>query len=449
MMQFYPNIFFFFFFFCLIPTTSYGQQIYWLHIANQGNFSDANGSITQFTGPVSFGNQAGNQLELNTLVQSMTYAQGTSGGPLVYAMANTSDRIDIFDLETNQIGQILNIPSPRYLTQVSPRKAYVSNLYANTVSIINLNNNTVAGTIPVGLNPEGIAVSNDRAFVANSGFGFDSTLTVIDIASDTVVDTLQLGCDNPRMVYTDGVGDVWAFCNGKVEYNSDFSEIVDQTNAAVVVIDGEEVQIRNRFDLNGQAGSSSGGQDAYLSTSRNQAFFIQDQMVLSFDTRSSTRGDTLFLDDLPPPGAVVATSETILVTHIPSFTESGFINQYWNDQIFRLDTGIAPSHIAFIEGQLVSNEEETLAIQSKILLPHYPNPVRSETTFHATLPTPGPAKLQVFDLLGRLVDTPYNSFTPAGELTIPWSTGNLAPGAYTYVLTAGESRHARQLIILP
>lgn len=427
------------------------QHLQQLYIGNQGNFSDANGSVTYLDNPV-FGNNETIELELNTLVQSITFATNALGDTAGYVMSNTSDRIDIINLESTQVGQILDVPSPRFMAQVTPRKAYVSNLFANTITIIDLNNNTASGTIPVGLNPEGIAISNGRAFIANSGFGLDSTLTVIDIETDTIQDTLQLGCDNPRMVYTDSVGDIWAFCNGKVEYNSDFSEIIDQTDAAIVVIDGEEVQIRNQFVLDGQAGSTSGGQDAFMDNSGFVAYYIQDQTILSFDTRNASRSDTLFLDEQPPIGAVASTTAgDILTSHIPSFTEAGFVLLSVKDseETFSWDTGIAPSFIAFTEGTPpVSNERAAQNIAS-VLHSNYPNPARTQTTFRATLPAAGPVTLQVFDLLGRIVDTPHRGFTPAGELSIPWSTGDLAPGVYTYVLTAGERRHADQLIILP
>jgi YVTN family beta-propeller protein len=70
--------------------------------------------------------------------------------------------------------------------------AYVTNEFSNTVSVIDTANNNVAATVPVGINPLGIAVTPDgtRAYVTNFGA---NTVSVIDAASNTVVATVPVG----------------------------------------------------------------------------------------------------------------------------------------------------------------------------------------------------------------------------------------------------------------
>jgi YVTN family beta-propeller protein len=70
--------------------------------------------------------------------------------------------------------------------------AYVTNENSNTVSVIDTATNTVVATIPlpagVTHGPDGVAVAPDgkRAYVANVGTG---NISVIDTASNTVVGT--------------------------------------------------------------------------------------------------------------------------------------------------------------------------------------------------------------------------------------------------------------------
>ena len=93
-----------------------------------------------------------------------------------------------------RIGQISGVLSPRYMTMVGNQKAYVSNLFSASVTSVNIETSTVLGTIPTGMNPEDIALIGNTAFVANFGFGTaDSTLTVIDTSSDTVMETKTNG----------------------------------------------------------------------------------------------------------------------------------------------------------------------------------------------------------------------------------------------------------------
>jgi YVTN family beta-propeller protein len=72
---------------------------------------------------------------------------------------------------------------------------YVANLGANTVSVLDTGTRDVVETVPVGDNPDGVAVSPDgtRVYVTNFVSG---TLTIIDAASNTVVTTIPVG-DGP------------------------------------------------------------------------------------------------------------------------------------------------------------------------------------------------------------------------------------------------------------
>ena len=64
-------------------------------------------------------------------------------------------------------------------------KAYVTNDVSNSVSVINTTTNTVVATIPVGLNPKGIAVKPDgsRVYVANYS---SNTISVINPINNSV-----------------------------------------------------------------------------------------------------------------------------------------------------------------------------------------------------------------------------------------------------------------------
>src|SRR5262245_32739233 len=72
--------------------------------------------------------------------------------------------------------------------------AYVSNTRSNNVSVIDIASNTVVATIPVGFGPEGVAVAPDgkHAYVTEGGSPSGSVL-VIDTTTNTVVATIPLG----------------------------------------------------------------------------------------------------------------------------------------------------------------------------------------------------------------------------------------------------------------
>ena len=71
--------------------------------------------------------------------------------------------------------------------------AYVTNNQSLTVSVIDIASNTVVATIPVGFGPSGVAVSpsGTRAYVTHSGGA--AFVSVIDTSSNTVATTIGVG----------------------------------------------------------------------------------------------------------------------------------------------------------------------------------------------------------------------------------------------------------------
>jgi len=122
----------------------------------------------------------------------------TPNGWSVYVASGGSNSITIIDTEHNTISRTISTEAPRDLA-MSPNKklAYVTS-YRDNVTIIDTVLNKVKAIIPVGANPEGIALSPDgtRAYVANSG---SDSVSVVDTVSNKVIANVAVG-DSPRYV---------------------------------------------------------------------------------------------------------------------------------------------------------------------------------------------------------------------------------------------------------
>jgi len=70
--------------------------------------------------------------------------------------------------------------------------AYITNMGSNTTSVIDIANNTVTATVPVGSGPEGVAVSPDgsKVYVANNE---SNDISVINTTDNTVIATVPVG----------------------------------------------------------------------------------------------------------------------------------------------------------------------------------------------------------------------------------------------------------------
>ncbi len=97
----------------------------------------------------------------------------------VYSKTDTSG----ISLESNPRGIAINP-----ITDI----AVVSNEKADSVSIVDLNTQTVLSTIPVGKEPKGVAIDNglNLALVSNS---HDNTVSIIDLNAFSVIKTISVG----------------------------------------------------------------------------------------------------------------------------------------------------------------------------------------------------------------------------------------------------------------
>ncbi len=80
------------------------------------------------------------------------------------------------------------------------------------------------------------------------------------------------------------------------------------------------------------------------------------------------------------------------------------------------------------------NEEKTTIPTEIYLRDNYPNPFNPATRILYGIPKSSFVTLKIYDILGRLIDTPVNQFMPAGSYSIDWNAENLTSGVYFYKL---------------
>lgn len=419
------------------------------YVGNQGNFSDGNGSITLYeTGSANTTPDA--IPNLNTLVQNI-FLHNNKG----YIMANTSNRIDVVDLTSNtRISQIINVPSPRYMAFESDQKAYVSNLFSESVTIINLDDNCPEDTIGVGPNPEDIAVVAGRAYVANHGFGAGTTLSVIDIATDSLIETIDVACEGPRALEVDHDEELWVFCTGNTVYNDDFTEIIAETNGQVVILDGATGSEIERIELEAQLGAASGGQDAFYDLTTREAYAVQGNNILVFDTRSNTQLEPIDIPGDEAIGAVAyeAGTDQLYLGRITGFTTAGFVSIHDRNgaETTRFTAGVAPASIALLQtGVPVANAPFDNEVPSGYALhQNYPNPFNPSTSIAFELPASTHLTLKVYNTLGQEVATLVDGFMASGSHQVRWNAEGLPSGSYLYRLETTAFTTSRLLTLV-
>ena len=182
-------------------------------IINEGNFMYGNSSLS-FYNPATRKVQndlfyAVNNLPLGDVAQSMIIYQN-----LGYIVINNSGKIYVVDSSNGKyVGKITGLTSPRYIHIINDKKAYVSDLYAGRITIVNPLTYQITGFIRTfgHASTEQMVQLNNMLFV--TCWSFDNTILVIDTNTDAIIDSIKTG-KQPGGLVLDKFNKIWTLCDG-------------------------------------------------------------------------------------------------------------------------------------------------------------------------------------------------------------------------------------------
>lgn len=162
-------------------------------------------------------------------------------GDKMYIAMYGESTIEVTDLRANSVKQITTEGQPRYMV-ADGGKVYVS-YYNGYVARLDTASLEVDATVPVGRNPEQLAVANNKIYVANSGgmdasteVGYDHTVSVIDIPSFTETKKLEVTL-NPGRLQVDGQGYVYLISLGNYGDIPNTLQRIDSRTDEVAVLE--------------------------------------------------------------------------------------------------------------------------------------------------------------------------------------------------------------------
>jgi parallel beta-helix repeat protein len=79
---------------------------------------------------------------------------------------------------------------------------------------------------------------------------------------------------------------------------------------------------------------------------------------------------------------------------------------------------------------------------------NYPNPFNSATVIRYALPEPAHVKIEIFDILGRKVETLIDENQQAGYHQIIWNAAEKSSGIYLYKIEAGSFTETKKMLLL-
>lgn len=222
-------------------TTIYSEGVL---IVNEGLFSNGTGTVTYTKRDGSVLQQkifqeANAQLPLGSIAQSITIIEDKA-----YILVNNANTIEVINRHTFQLlYTIQNIDLPRFMIQVSETKSYVT-CWDGKIRVLNTEKDEVLTEIENRTGQEKLLKVDDKAWVLNQGgFGIDSTISIINIATNQIEQILDI-YPRPTGICEDHQGLIWVMCSGRAAYHPEGA-----SEGHLIAINKSNYQIEKDFSF--------------------------------------------------------------------------------------------------------------------------------------------------------------------------------------------------------
>ncbi|MBN2668067.1 MAG: YncE family protein [Bacteroidales bacterium] len=329
----------------------HSKQSSGVFVVNEGNFTYSNASLS-FYQPAdkSVLNDVfyqTNTLPLGDVAQSIEVRDS-----LAYVVINNSGKIFIISTENFKYkGKITGFISPRHIHFVSNTKAYVSDLYAGKLYIIDPMAQATVGSIDLGSH----ASSENMAQIGNKLYltcwSYDNFLLVIDTQTDRLIDSIQVG-KQPNSLVVDKNQNLWVLSDGGFPGSS-----YGQEQAQLICINTSSNQIIKTFIFNDIQASPSNLQinqsgDSLIFLYGNWSRSLSGAGIYKMAISDSELPTNAFLeqnDNIFYAFGIDPTSSDIYVSNTKDFSSRGEVFRFSENgqAIDTFDVGINPTAFGF------------------------------------------------------------------------------------------------------
>ncbi|MDR2130263.1 MAG: YncE family protein [Odoribacteraceae bacterium] len=287
-------------------------------------------------------------------------------GSKLYIVVNCSHFVEVMDARTAKHITQLSIPNCRYIV-FKDRHAYISS-YAGPVKIDpNARLGYVArvdtadlarpaiDTCVVGYQPEEMVIVGDKLYVANSGGyrvpDYDRTVSVIDLASFKVIQTITVGINLHRLE-VDNRGYIYVSSRGDYYGTPSKTYVIDSRTDKVV--DELPLLPNSNMTLRGDSLYVYSTEWSYITHRWSISYAILNTLTRKVVTRSFIKDGTEKQIRVPYGIAVHPVTGEILVTDAKDYVTPGTIYCFTPDGKKKWSevTGDIPAHVAFTREKL-------------------------------------------------------------------------------------------------
>jgi YVTN family beta-propeller protein len=299
-------------------------------VLNEGGFQKGNSSLAFIA--TDSGNvrtklyESANNKALGDVGQSFTFHNDK-----LYVVLNNSKQIKVLGEDFIEQNVIEGFTSPRFFLPVNNNRAYASDLFANAVTVVDLNTNMISGSIAIKGMTEKMAINGNDVYITNNSSNY---VYVVDIQSDAVTDSIDVGGKNDEIY----------------NYNSNIVVIrnADTDNnikPAFVTINPNTKEVSNTVEFN----ASATVWDAKSTLYENNIYFVHEGAVMKYD---GTFVNLVFsITGAALPYNIFLYNEKVYIGDAKDFSSTGAVLEYdMNGNLLNtFSTGIIPSSMMWAE----------------------------------------------------------------------------------------------------
>ncbi len=321
-----------------LPTLVPGLYDGGFFVSNEGNFGDADGSLSYISEDGMVQNNlffSVNNEKLGDVVQSLQRSENH-----LFAIVNNSNKVEAMSLDSLKSSYtISDVALPRYMISDETKgylTEWVSFSDSGQVSMFDLSTGMISKSIKTGFGAEGVLLVENYLFVTNS---FSTEVVVIDLTTEKIVKTIEVG-SNPKLMALDTEGDLWIGCGGGSD--QDWQPL---NNGALVEIDVQTLSVKSKKDLetnfSAKIAANAGGE---------KFFYTVGNVIYSFDTISKDIEALITQDEINSfYGIGVNADGDIYASDAKAFEGNGTVYSYTSNGILKstYTVGRGPNGFAF------------------------------------------------------------------------------------------------------
>ncbi|MBW3546311.1 MAG: SMP-30/gluconolactonase/LRE family protein [Bacteroidetes bacterium] len=236
---------------------------------------------------------------------------------------------------------LTDVSLPRYMASHEGKgylTEWVSFNDAGRVTVFDLETGNIEKSITTGFGSEGILVAANKLFVTNN---FTNNLVVIDMVSEQVTDTLNVG-SSPAGMVTDAEGDVWVICSGG--YDENFAPLND---GMLLEINPSDLSVKTEVALD----QNVSGKIA-ANTDGHRLYYFSGNLIYAFDVSETEAPSSALVEESNAMGFYgigVDKDGLIYAADAKGFAENGEVFRYNPDGTFidKFAVGRGPNGFSF------------------------------------------------------------------------------------------------------